>query len=62
MSQRPIQGDENLLKMNNINIKDLELNLSDNKEGGSQSKNNKNTMYKNAHFYMPNKFNKINRK
>lgn len=62
IAQRPLQLDENLIKANNINIKDLQLNLSDGNKSIPQQRNNKNYIYKNTHFYMPNKFNKINRK
>jgi hypothetical protein len=59
---RPSILDENLPKANNVNIRDLELNLSEGNKSIPEQKNHKNPIYKNNHFYMPNKFNKINRK
>lgn len=55
-------GDENVPKADKLNIKELELNIKEVGKNISDSKNNRNFMYKNAHFYMPNKFNKLNRK
>lgn len=58
-------GEDSLSKNNNVNIKDLELNIADqgmNKSLTEQKSSTKNYVYKNAHFYMPNKFNKMNRK